>query len=42
MSIFSLFENNKVRKEQNQYTMSTESLFQFTEIRGTTVVLKDG
>jgi type IV secretory pathway VirB4 component len=42
MSIFNLLENNKVRKPQNQYTLSTESLFQFTEIRGGTIVLKDG
>lgn len=42
MSIFNLLENNKVRKEQNQHTLSTESLFQFTEIRGETIILKDG
>lgn len=41
MSLSNLFENNKVRKEQNQYTLSTESLFQFTEIRGSAIVLKD-
>lgn len=42
MSIFNLFENNKVRNEKTQYALSTESLFQFTEIRGSTILLKDG
>jgi len=42
MSVFNLFENNKVRNEKTQYALSTESLFQFTEIRGSTIVLKDG
>jgi len=40
--MFNLFENNKVRKEKHDHTLSTESLFHFTEIRGSTMVLKDG
>lgn len=42
MSILNLLENNKVRNEKTAYALSTESLFQFTEIRGNTIVLKDG